>query len=292
MVAHREEGPGSTGHRLDHVHVPLTPSAHSHRQGARVGGRDRPCLRAVPARSMDQDPPPTPCRAGCHLEAPVVLLEHEVIQRWVGSHEVPPDLVRPERVIDHRVEERPTVGCPGAPVVGSRDPLREVHSGGDVAEPQLVELLPRCVDRPCQDLATGTHLTHADLGVCGVQGGCLEVEIHQHAPLRGPLVAALELPELGSFWSDIPEDCCPTNMLGPLLGQRGPGHHLREQPTAQGLEHGGGLRIVRGLGPQVLTELWATGGHPGVVVLDLTSMQVPDVSVDGCLRWDGHGRRT
>ncbi len=240
---------------------------HNERRRPGVARRDQQGLGGIPGRRLDQQPRPAPGGPHGQLEPFVVLPVHERVLLRRGTQFVPPDLVRPVRLVGDHVEQGPGIGGPGQAVVGAFDALGEIGAGGEVADAELVDLVAVEVGRVGQVAPVRADLADPQLGVAAAGGrlGEQQVDVQQHLAGAVRPGGPAELLQLlaGHGLSEVPERALAP--AGRLLRRGEPRGQLRVQLLAQSSQRRG-LGVVPGaLGGQVLAQLRVVPvAHPGV----------------------------
>jgi hypothetical protein len=236
---------------------------------AGVVRRDDERLDAVPGSGFDQHV--CPAAGGPHhqIEALVVLGEDEDIVLRFGAELMPPDLVGTVQGVGDDVEERPRAGRPGQLVVGALDALGQVGAAGQIAHPELVDLVAVEIDRVREQPPVGADLADPEGDVTTGAGGVVQQEVFVEEYLRravraGPaellVLAARDRPGEIGVTAAAPADR--------LLRLGRPPDELSRQLFPQPAERFGLLVVVGPLGREVVPH----GGsvpvaHPGVRVL-------------------------
>ena len=223
-----------------------------------------------------------------HPEALVVLLVDEHVVGRVAADAVPPQLVRPPRVVEARVEEEPAVAAELDAVPDVGDGGVEDRAGRDLADREVEALVARGVDRERDEPVVGAHGQRAhreELVVPGLDvavdddllarhGIRLGVGTHSRVDERGADVRGVLLPLDRA--REVPPRAAHDGHR--QVGLLDPRPDLLEQRRAQRREV---LRARLGVGVLGLEVRDQRGvlevAHPRVGVLDAVAVVLPDV---------------
>ena len=204
--------------------------------------------------------------ASSHLEALVVLLEHQPVALGVRAEHVVPDLVGPVGGVVHGVEERRRVARPRPAVVRARHDLGQVLAARQVAEAQPVHLVAREVDRPGEPATVRADLDMTGLAVARAGAVVDGLQVQQHL-LRAGLVQRLahQRRMVGARRRPVP---VPEPGAVPRRERLGAGHarhHLGSEALGTGAEPPDPPVVVVPLGGEVRGHLRQPGiRDPGV----------------------------
>ena len=151
-VVHDEE---AVGGRLDVVLDPLAARGQHPPLPLRVVGVEDVHLGGRLRPQPQQQPPLVAAGGHAHPEALVVLLVHQDVVGRVAADPVPPQLVRPPRLVEPGVEHELPVAAQLDAVADAGDRGVEDVTGGDVADGQVEALVARGVDRERHEPVVG-----------------------------------------------------------------------------------------------------------------------------------------
>ena len=223
--------------------------------------REHERLGAVPGLGLDQHVRAAAGAPHGQVEPPVLLAEHQRVLAGPGAQHVPPDLVRPVLGVGDDVEQRTRVGRPGQPVVGALDPLRQVGSAGQVADAQLVELVPVEVDGVGQQPPVRADLPDAEPEIAAAGRVQQQVLVQQHLAVPAELLVLQARHGPGEVGVARP---APAHRL---LGRDHPRRQFARQAGPQPARRFQPAVVVGAFGGQVLPHRGPVPvPHPGVRV--------------------------
>ncbi len=273
---------GRTADVVDPVLDPRAARLDQHRRRVGLLGGQQPHLRGVPAVQLNENQLTAAATPDRQPEAEVVLLDDEHVGVRRAAQPVPPQLVRPVGLVVHHVEEGGGVGAPRTAVVGAGELVNAINPGGQVAEAQGVDLVPRTVQGVGEQPPVRADLAHTEADEAPGRGAVVEVE----QGLGGTLArGAAEPLVLLSFRSQREVREGASAPARRALSRRGAPGHLGEELA---LQRPGSRRldvVVSPLGLQVGARLRRSAvTQPGVVVDHPVAVQVADGPSYGCHR--------